>query len=260
VIESNYLIYQINQYDTIYVTPMARETHLSDFLHYLAAAELDDEAERLPSLAALSKSLGMSVAGLREQLEVAKALGLVEVRPRTGIRRLPYNFFPTVQTSLAYALETDPGYFTAFADLRNQLEAAYWDQAVCKLTPQDHHELQALMAKAWDKLRGEPVQIPFDEHRRLHLCIFRRLENPFVLGLLDAYWDAYQAVGLSLYADYGYLHQVWTYHQKMVDAICAGDFAEGFQMLVQHKDLLYHHPLPAVKGRGKGKNVQEPTV
>jgi DNA-binding FadR family transcriptional regulator len=37
----------------------------------------------------MSKELGVSVALLREQLEVAKAIGLVEVRPRTGIRRLP---------------------------------------------------------------------------------------------------------------------------------------------------------------------------
>ena len=72
---------------------MANQIFESEFFAYLAASETDEESEsdRLPSLNALSAELGVSVARLREQLEVAKALGLVEVRPRTGIRRLPYS-------------------------------------------------------------------------------------------------------------------------------------------------------------------------
>jgi DNA-binding GntR family transcriptional regulator len=60
------------------------------------------------------------------------------------------------------------------------------------------------------------------------------------LGILEAYWEAYEAVGLNVYADYEYLQEVWSYHQKMVDAICRGDFELGYQALVEHKDLLYH--------------------
>ena len=67
---------------------------ISEFLRYLASHE---EAEgSLPSLNDLSRELGISLAGLREQLEVARALGLVEVKPRTGIRRKPYSFTPAV--------------------------------------------------------------------------------------------------------------------------------------------------------------------
>ncbi len=73
--------------------------------------------------------------------------------------------------------------------------------------------------------------------------IFRRLENPFVLGLLEAYWAAYEAVGLNLFADYRYLETVWTYHQQIVDAICTEDYEAGYQALVDHKDLLYHRPI-----------------
>ena len=52
---------------------------ISEFLRYLAAHE---EAEGgLPTLNELSLGLGISVASLREQLEVARALGLVEVKP-----------------------------------------------------------------------------------------------------------------------------------------------------------------------------------
>ena len=68
-------------------------------------------------------------------------------------------------------------------------------------------------------------------------------ENPFVSGILEAYWEAYEAVGLNLYADYSYLEQVWNYHRQMVDSICNGDFDAGYQALVEHKDMLYHRPM-----------------
>jgi len=216
----------------------------ADFLQYLAThpPTAADNGDRLPSLTELSKMLGISVAALREQLEVARAIGLVEVRPRTGIRRLNYSFLPAVRQSLSYAIQTDWSNFMAFADLRNHLEAAYWQEAVNRLTPEDREELRLLVQRAWEKLRGTPIQIPHPEHRQLHLTIYRRLQNPFVQGLLEAYWEAYEAVGLNLYADYSYLTQVWTYHQQMVDAICAGDYAGGLQALEKHRDLLFHRP------------------
>jgi DNA-binding FadR family transcriptional regulator len=214
----------------------------SEFLQYLLRASTANGACQLPSLNDISQELGISVARLREQVEVAKALGLVEVRPRTGMRRLPYSFSPAVWQSLSYGLVQNPALFQSFADLRNHVEAAYWDQAVCRLSGEDHSELQTLVARAWEKLRGSPVQIPHAEHRQLHLTIFRKLENPFVNGILEAYWQAYEDVGLNLYADYGYLEQVWAYHQKMVDCICSGDYAAGYRALIDHKDLLHYRP------------------
>lgn len=213
-----------------------RNNGLSEFLRYLASHEQTDQS--LPALTALSAELGLSVASLREQLEVARALGLVEVKPRTGIRRQPYNFLPAVRQSLQYALALDKNTFIAFADLRRHIETAYWHEAVRLLTPEDHAALQDLVARAWDKLRGNPIEIPHAEHRELHLTIYRRLDNPFVLGLLQAYWDAYETVGLNVFTDYDYLTEVWTYHQKMADSICDGKFDAGYKALAEHSDLI----------------------
>jgi DNA-binding FadR family transcriptional regulator len=222
--------------------------HLSsEFLRYLVSYGNSDpmKESRLPALSDLSSEMGLSVSCLREQLEVAKAIGLVEVRPRTGIRRLPYTFLPAVRQSLSYAIATDWHYFFRFADLRNHIESAYWDEAVRSLEPPDFQMLNAFMEKAWKKLHGHPIQIPHLEHRELHMCIYGRLENPFVRGLLEAYWEAYESVGMNLYADYNYLEQVWNYHQIMVDKIIACDYDSGYEALVGHKDLLFHRPLPA---------------
>nr|MBP8164676.1 FadR family transcriptional regulator [Anaerolineales bacterium] len=184
--------------------------NLSEFLRYLAEHQ---EAENgLPALNELSREMGVGIAALREQLEVARSLGLVEVKPRTGMRRKPYNFAPAVLKSLNYAIALNKDHFITFADLRQHIERAYWHEAVGMLTEEDHETLQGLVAQAWEKLRGNPIEIPHPEHRELHLTIYRRLNNPFVTGLLQAYWDAYEAVGLNFFTDYKYLTEVWTYH------------------------------------------------
>jgi len=210
--------------------------HISEFMRYLAAHPQAEES--LPALTSLGTELGVSVASLREQLEVARALGLVEVRPRTGIRRLPFTFLPSVRQSLGYAMALDEANFQRFADLRKHVEAAYWHEAVEKLTPEDHDKLKQLVTRAWEKLDGRPIQIPHEEHKQLHLIIYGRLDNPFVSGILEAYWEAYESIGLNVFTDYAYLREVWEYHQKMVDSICGGDFETGYRALVEHADML----------------------
>src|SRR5258708_25235999 len=126
---------------------------ISEFLRYLASHSEVENA--LPTLNELSRELGISVAALREQLEVARALGLVEVKPRTGTRRLSYTFTPAVRQSLGYALALQSDHFQKFSDLRNHLETAYWNEAVKRLTLSDRNELQALIDRAFDKLGSE---------------------------------------------------------------------------------------------------------
>jgi DNA-binding FadR family transcriptional regulator len=214
---------------------------ISEFLRYLA---LHPESESsLPSLSELSRELGISVAGLREQLEVARALGLVDVRPRTGTRRLAYSFSPAVKQSLGYALVLNQSYFQKYSELRTHIENAYWDEAVTLLTEDDKSELQNIITSAFDKLRGNPVQVPHEEHRKLHLIIYSRLNNPFVTGLLEAYWQAYESVGLNMYTGgMDYLEKVWGYHRTMVQSICNGNYAAGHKALIAHIDLFAKRP------------------
>lgn len=215
---------------------------LSEFLNYLAHFE-DSGEGRLPALSELSRHLGVSIASLREQLEVARALGLVEVKPRIGTRRLPYSFTPAVCQSLRYALALNNDYFRKYAELRNHIEGIFWHEAVEQLLEEDKRELRSLLAQAKEKLNGNSIQIPHEEHRKLHMIIYQRLDNPFVTGLLEAYWDAYETVGLNVFTGgLSYLEEVWEYHTKMIDAICNNDFEAGYLALIQHADLLYQRP------------------
>lgn len=209
----------------------------SEFLHYLVNQGFQP-GDRLPSLIDLSTQIGISVGKLREQLEVARTLGLVEASPRRGITRTAYSFLPPVRLSLLTALMLDRRHFDEFSGLRVHLETAYWDEAVALLTPEDRADLAALVQSAQTKLSRQRIQIPYPEHRELHLTIFRRLNNPFVVGLLEAYWDAYEAVELNTYADIHYLQEVWNYHARIVGAIEAGDSVLGKRLLIEHMQLL----------------------
>ncbi|MDY6868840.1 MAG: FCD domain-containing protein [Chloroflexota bacterium] len=220
------------------MTPNGLNNQLSQFLSYLALKASEGE-ESLPSLSDLSDELEISVSTLREELQVAKALGLVDVKPRTGIKCLQYSFSPAVEKSLAYAVRVDRHKFRQFSDLRNHIEASYWYQAVSSLRSEDIDVLKKTIRTANQKLNADPMQIPHAEHRQLHMTIYSRLENEFVLGILESYWDIYEAVGLSVYEDRKYLERVWTYHQQMVDSIVHSDFLSGYQALIAHMDLLF---------------------
>lgn len=212
----------------------------SDFLSYLLESDVEP-GERLPPLADVSNEIGVSVGKLREQFEVARMLGLVEASPRRGITRLAYDFCPSVRLSLLMALGLDRHAFDAFGALRLHLETSFWDEAVVLLSPDDVAHLQKLVASAMQQLSQPRIRIPHAEHRELHLSIFKRLQNPFVKGLLEAYWDAYEAVELNTYADYDYLLTVWQYHERIVKAIAAGEYECGKKLLVEHMALLSKH-------------------
>lgn len=214
------------------------EDHLSSFLAFLAN-EARVGRDVLPSLKEISEKLGISVSSLREELQVAREMGLVEVKPRRGIRPLSYSFSPIVLKSLAFAVSVDKHMFRQFSDLRNHIEASYWYQAVSQLSKVDIEKLNTIIKNAMEKLESDPIQIPHEEHRNLHMTIFSRLDNLFVQGLLEAYWDIYETVGLSIYEDKAYLDRVWSYHRDMVEKITQGDFLSGYQALIAHMDLLF---------------------
>jgi DNA-binding FadR family transcriptional regulator len=219
---------------------MLNQEEKFDFLRFLVKQGLGtgEDSVDIPPLKTLSKQTGVSVTSLREQLSVARAFGFVDVRPHRGIRRLPYRFAPAVQTSLSYAISLDRRNFDYFSDLRRHIEGNYWFEAVEKLTDEDKIQLVELVNHAWEKLEGNPIRLPHYEHRQLHLIIYGRLENPFVSGILEGYWDAYEEVGLSRYTDLEYLKSVWHYHKEIVDAICKENYEGGYRLLVEHMELI----------------------
>lgn len=220
----------------------------SALLRYIIDRQVQP-GERLPTIPELSAELGVSVSKLREELEVARTLGLVQIKPRTGSVVQPFDFTPAATLGVLYAIGLDPAYFHAFADLRKHLELGYWTEAVACLTPDDIAALRALIARAVEKLNRLPVEVPVEEHARLHLAFYRHLDNTFVQGLLSAYWAAYLAFGIALHAPLAYHREVWAYHERMVECVARGDFEGGRRALQEHMELLRHAPEALEQGQ-----------
>ncbi|MCY3796456.1 MAG: FCD domain-containing protein [Chloroflexi bacterium] len=214
----------------------------SDFLNYIIRQGYQP-GDRLPSIQELTADtrLDMSANKVREQLEVARQMGWVEVRSKRGTRIKDYAFTPAVRLSALYAMACGER-FEDFASLRNHVESAYWREACALLTEADLNIMQGCIDSANQKLDSPPIHIPNPEHRLFHLTVFKNLDNTFVLGILEAYWDLYEEVGINRYMDYSYLRQVWDYHSRILELIRAGRFEEAQQAFVEHTRLLRHEP------------------
>ena len=149
-------------------------------------------------------------------------------------KNLDISFFPEFALSLTQSV------FQEYSELRNHIEAAFFYEACKLLTEEDKGQLKMLVHDAWKKVNRVPFEVPHDEHRKLHLLDFSKLQNTLVTNILIGFWDAYEAAGLNSYAgSIDYLEEVWNYHQRMVEAICEGRIEIGYEMFVRHTDLLY---------------------
>ena len=209
----------------------------SEFLIYLTSNNYQP-GDRVPPLTTLKNELGLSISKLREQLEAARMLGVVEVKPRSGIRCANYEFFPAIKHSLLFGLALDNSLFPKFGELRNHIEISFFSEAVQKLTRSDLLELDSLVLSAQEKLNGTPIRIPHNEHKDLHLNIFKKLENTFVLGLLEGYWEAYEAVDLNVYTDIQYLHKVWDYHKLIIQNLINNNIEGALDTFIEHTKLI----------------------
>lgn len=215
----------------------------SDLLRYIVENGYKP-GDLLPTIQEISQSMGVSVAKTREALEIARVLGIVEVKPGRGTRVSDYRFTPAMTLSALYAVGQNPAHFEHMRQMRNALENAFWDEAVRQLTEQDIAVLRRLISAARRLLSHEPAQVPAAEHRAFHLTIFGRLDNPFVLGVLESFWDVYEAFGLNVYMELNYHRKVWDYHERIVDAIEKGDIEASRNLLIEHMSLLQHRPFP----------------
>ncbi len=200
--------------------------------------------DQLPTIQAISRTMDVSVSKMREALEVARALGALEIKPGRGTRVADYTFAPAVTLSALYAIGLDRENFEHLRLMRNAIEIQFWEQAVCNLTADDITALRGLIAAAFQQLEQQPIQVPVREHRQLHMTIFYKLDNPFVHGMLEAFWEAYEAFGLHLYYDISYHRTVWDYHARIIDAVAGGDIEASRCLLVEHMNLLDTRPRP----------------
>lgn len=209
-----------------------------EIISYLIA-KTDRNNWSLPSIKQMSLDLNISTANLREHIAFLKTIGVLEAKPHNGIRFLDYQFTPAVAKSLYYAVKRDKDVFIKYSDVRNHLEKSFFIEASKSLTSKDTEKLKLFVTRAKEKLLRDPIQIPHHEHREFHLQIYRPLNNIFLIGLLEAYWDTYEMIGLDVYTDLNYLKKVWDYHQMILERLIDRDYEAGYILLIDHMELIF---------------------
>jgi len=210
----------------------------SAFIEYLLALAQGGK-NNIPTIKQIGQELGLSTPCVREQMELARNLGLIKVQPRKGISLLPYDFSPAVVKSLYYAIKSNMDYFHQYSVLRNQLEKSFFIESAKMLDNSDIFVINSIVQRAVNKLNSNQIQIPHQEHRSFHLQIYCKLENIFVKGLLKSYWDMYELVGLDHFTDLSYLNKVWDYHGRIIMMIANGEYKKAYQLLEEHINLIY---------------------
>jgi DNA-binding FadR family transcriptional regulator len=235
----------------------------SNLLNYIVRADLRP-GDYLPTLKELSRELHVNVGKLREQLEVARTLGLVEVRPRTGIRLKDYDFLPAMRLSVLFCMAMDHKRFQDITALRNHVEVAFWNEAASQLTAADRAALHTLVDSATEKLNhteGDYILIPHEEHRKFHMGIFARLDNPFVQGILASYWEAYEAVELNTFAELQYWQEAWRYHRIILEHLDHRELDAAKEAFIVHTQLVRHNGMLSVStANGTSAHRQSPSA
>lgn len=202
--------------------------------------------DKVPTIQQISAGSGISVSRVREALEVARVMGLVEIRPGRGTLVSAPQLSESVKLMASYLIGLDEKYFFSLRDLRNALEAHYWEEAVRALDQKQISHLRGLICTAFTMLEKEPIQVPVREHRDFHLAIYAGVDNIFVQGILEAFWDIYDAFGYSLYQDLEYHRTVWSFHGQIMDAIADGEFERGRALHLQHMALIPTRSQPPI--------------
>ena len=214
-------------------------THKQEEIIQYLLDKSNHSSKMIPPINQISQDLGISPSSLREQIELLKLIGAISAKPRKGLQLLEYQFAPAVTKSLYYAVKLDPGNFSSFSEIRNHLEKAFFIEAAGLLDVDELRQLWESVQSANQKLDGDPPRIPHAEHRKFHLLIYKPLNNIFLNGILEAYWDTYEKVGLHEYADLDYLKKVWKFHEQIIEQVNDRNIDLAFEILIKHMEMMY---------------------
>lgn len=205
-------------------------------LSYLATTA--KEGKSIPSIAQMGQDLGLSNAAIREQLEVARQLELVEIKTKTGIQISDFSITPAIRLASKYGIELNPDLIWELFSVRQHLELCYWQEAVVSLSKEDIEQLGQIVESALTKISKRPIIVPIEEHREFHLSIYKPLKNGFLISILEAYWDLFYESEIRFYSDQTSLESVWEYHRKIYQAIASKQYEVGYQALLTHFDIV----------------------
>lgn len=177
--------------------------------------------DALPSEATLCQELGMSRATLREGLKALESLGIIRTRHGEGVFVAHFSFDPIVH-NLPYSIAAQGASLRDLLEVRTALEVGMISQIAQRVGPADVAALRQLAQRMLERSeRGESFA---QEDRAFHAALFQCLGNPFLLSLVDLFWQVFTRLADRLPApDQAAQRATALDHLRVVDMLASGD-------------------------------------
>jgi GntR family transcriptional repressor for pyruvate dehydrogenase complex len=213
---------------------MIRANRVVDGIQEMIQREAIPAGGRLPTEHALARRFRVSRPLVREALQALRALGVVESKPRVGLRVLPFR--PEAQfDALIPRIRTEEERAELY-ELRCLLEPAVLRLAARRARPAELDALERPLRVPLPRARAAAVREGLERDIAFHEGLWRLAGNRFVLGLkglLVRYFAALERGVLSVPA----LRRANAQHLAVVRALKAGDLLRAERALARNLDV-----------------------
>lgn len=142
----------------------------------------------LPPEGRLAEELGISRPSLREAVKALESLGIIESRHGEGIYVRAFSF-DSILENLPYSMIADDAQITELLYVRTYLEVGAIPAVVKNIRQENIAKMRVLADSMLSKALSH--QVFADEDRAFHAEMYRCLNNHFLSGLIDLFWNAF---------------------------------------------------------------------
>ena len=218
---------------------MIRGNRVADGIQEMIQRERIPPGGRLPTEHALARRFRVSRPLVREAIQALRALGVVESKPRVGLRVLPFR--PEAQfDALIPRIRTEEERAELY-ELRCLLEPAVLRLAARRARPQDLEALERPLRAPFPRGRAAIIREGLDRDIAFHEGLWRLAGNRFVLGLkglLVRYFAALERAPLAAAA----MRRTNAQHLAVVRALKAGDVRRAELALIHNLSVFRPGP------------------
>lgn len=141
--------------------------------------------DALPSEGDLARQLNIGRNSVREAVKSLEVLGILEARPGSGLFVRTFTFDGIID-NLPYGLLFDVKSVTDIVEVRAHLEYGMVDRVMQEVTAEQLDVLRTILERM--RSTAEAGQYAADDDRAFHAALYRNLDNPVLLKVLDIFW------------------------------------------------------------------------
>lgn len=187
--------------------------------------------DALPPETHIARDLGVSRPLVREAVKGLESLGIVESRPGKGLYVRAFSLDPILD-NLAYSLLFERDSIVELLQVREQLEIGLLPTAIAALSPGQLDLLRGLVERMREK--GEQGIALVEEDRFFHRTLSEAVGNHLLIKLLDVFWVVFsRSRDRAIRVDPA-PGRTWRGHQRILDALVAGDVTAAQGAMVAH--------------------------